>query len=69
MKITYEFDMPDDRNAHNLVHNASDMYNCLFNIDEILRKHRKGWVEKPDIDVLLEDIRNELYDSKFHEIE
>ena len=69
MKVIYELNLPDDEFDFKLIRNSSDMYNALFNIDEILRKYRNGWIENPNVDDLIEEISTELFESKIRDIE
>lgn len=68
MKANLEFNLPEDNFDHNIAVNAFKMYSSLHEISNIVRKYYK-YIEDPKIDDLIEEIREELYASRWDEME
>lgn len=68
MKAILEFTLPEDQFSYNIASNAFKMYSSLSEISNIVRKYSK-YVENGNIDDLIDEIREELLDSRWDEME
>ena len=67
MKAILEFNLPEDKSDHSLAVNASKLYCILENISNIVRSYYK-YRENPNIDDLIKEIQEELYESRWEEL-
>ena len=68
MKANLEFNLPEDDFDYKIAVNAFKMYSSLYEISNIVRKYYK-YIEDPKVDDLIEEIREELSESRWDEME
>lgn len=84
MKVIYEFTEPEDKDERHLFEISSDMYDALFELDNIRRNLYKGYkyfkeentqaseeeekYSKIDVDLLIDDISDIVCNSRIDEI-
>ena len=62
MKVTLEFNLPEERDDHVLAAKASNMYGALWDINQYLRQIDRYMDEQPDIEVI-RDMFFEILDN------
>lgn len=67
MKVTYEFDEEDEHDARKLFEISGDMLSALYEISEYVREIDRGYKEHT-IEIMIETIREFIYDSGIHKI-
>jgi len=74
MKVTYEFDPDEDRDALHMVEIRNDMFGALCDLRVLRRSIYKGWDNWEDLtseqitDKLIDKLDEILSDSKIYEI-
>ena len=66
MKVTFEFNLPEDAGHYEIHHNANNNYDIIVELLRTIRGKLK--VSESDIEIeILEEIRDSIYDQGFIE--
>jgi len=68
MKAKLEFNLPEDTNEHIAAVNAMKYWNCLWDISQKLRNKMKHDECSREMDKLIEELQNMIYDANIEEI-